>query len=162
MTLFQYREKGDVCLQSQEYIELGKRLRKLCKLYKVPFIVNDDIELAIELSADDVHIGQDDGDPILVRKKLGHDRWLGISTHSVAEANQAVKDGADYIGVGPMFTTKTKTDAQAVVGPHAVNNTNKSIRTSGITHYRNWRDYLRECRFRLSSWCKWCSGYQFN
>lgn len=57
ITLFQYREKGDGCLQSQEYIELGKRLRKLCKLYKVPFIVNDDIELALELSADGVHIG---------------------------------------------------------------------------------------------------------
>lgn len=128
ITLFQYREKGDGCLQSQEYIELGKRLRKLCKLYKVPFIVNDDIELALELSADGVHIGQDDFDPILARKKLGHDRWLGISTHSVAEANQAVKDGADYIGVGPMFTTKTKTDAHAVVGPQLIT----QIRASGL------------------------------
>jgi thiamine-phosphate pyrophosphorylase len=128
ITLFQYREKGVGCLKGQECIDLGKALRKLCKLYKVPFIVNDDIELALELSADGVHIGQDDSDPFLARKKLGQERWLGISTHSVSEAKQAVKDGADYIGVGPMFTTKTKADAHEVVGPKLIS----QIRASGL------------------------------
>ncbi|MGM0874646.1 MAG: thiamine phosphate synthase [Bacillota bacterium] len=128
ITLFQFREKGINCLEGQECIYLGNTLRKLCKQYKVPFIVNDDIELALELRADGVHIGQDDSDPLLARKKLGKDKWLGISTHSVEEAKQAALDGADYIGVGPMFATRTKADAHAVVGPELISH----IKASGL------------------------------
>lgn len=128
ITLFQFREKGDGCLVGQECIYLGNALRKLCNKYKVPFIVNDDIELALELSADGVHIGQEDSDPLFARKKLGNDKWLGISTHSVEEAKQAALDGADYIGVGPMFATRTKADAHAVVGPELISH----IRASGL------------------------------
>ncbi|WP_243459346.1 thiamine phosphate synthase [Metabacillus bambusae] len=131
VTLFQFREKGVGCLVGHECIYLGNSLRKLCKQYKVPFIVNDDIELAIELGADGVHIGQDDRDPLLTRKQIGHDKWLGISTHSVEEAKQAVKDGANYIGVGPMYSTKTKADAHAVVGPELIT----QIRTSGLSDF---------------------------
>ena len=120
ITLFQYREKGQGSLVGSECLYLGDKLRRLCKEYKVPFIVNDDIELAIELNADGIHIGQEDLGPEIARKRLGDKKWVGISTHSIAEAKQAIKDRADYIGVGPMFSTKTKVDAHEVVGPRLI------------------------------------------
>lgn len=130
ITLFQFREKGNEALKGNACLYLGQKLRQLCEKNKIPFIVNDDIEMALELHADGVHIGQDDGDPYLTRKRIGEDMWMGISTHSVEEAQQAVKDGADYIGVGPMFPTKTKADAHQVVGPELI----KKIRSSGLEH----------------------------
>lgn len=117
ITLFQYREKGKGSLIGSDCLYLGNKLRKLCKEYKVPFIVNDDIDLAIELNAEGIHIGQDDTNAEIARKKLGDKKWIGVSTHSIAEAQRAIKDRADYIGVGPMFSTKTKVDAHEVVGP---------------------------------------------
>ncbi|WP_175639988.1 thiamine phosphate synthase [Metabacillus schmidteae] len=130
ITLFQFREKGNKALKGNDCLYLGQKLRHLCEKNKIPFIVNDDIEMALELHADGVHIGQDDGDPYLTRKQIGQNMWLGISTHSVEEAQQAVKDGADYIGVGPMFPTNTKKDAHQVVGPDLI----KKIRSSGLDH----------------------------
>ncbi|WP_368658622.1 thiamine phosphate synthase [Metabacillus halosaccharovorans] len=131
ITLFQFREKGIEALKENDCLYLGQKLRQLCEKNKIPFIVNDDIELALELQADGVHIGQEDGDPFRTRKRIGENMWMGISTHSVEEAQQAVKDGADYIGVGPMFPTKTKEDAHQVVGPDLI----KSIRRSGLEQF---------------------------
>ena len=131
ITLFQFREKGNEALKEQDCLYLGQKLRQLCKKNKIPFIVNDDIELALELHADGVHIGQDDADPYKTRKRIGEKMWMGISTHSVEEAHQAKTDGADYIGVGPMFPTKTKADAHQVVGPDLI----KRIRSSGLDHF---------------------------
>ena len=131
ITIFQFREKGDSALREQERLYLGQKLRQLCEKNKIPFIVNDDIEMALELHADGVHIGQDDRDPYSTRKQIGEKMWMGISTHSVEEAQKAVKDGADYIGVGPMFPTKTKEDAHQVVGPELI----KKIRSSGLEHF---------------------------
>lgn len=115
ITIFQYREKGEGSLCDLEKQKLGKRLRKICKENDIPFIVNDDIELALELDADGVHIGQEDEDAGQVRRKIG-DRILGVSVHNLEEAEKAKQAGADYFGVGPVFPTATKTDTRAVQG----------------------------------------------
>lgn len=115
ITIFQYREKGEGSLCDLEKHKLGKRLRKICKENDIPFIVNDDIELALELDADGVHIGQEDEDAAQVRRKIG-DRILGVSVHNLEEAEKAKQAGADYFGVGPVFPTATKTDTRAVQG----------------------------------------------
>ena len=115
VTLFQFREKGEGCLQGQEKVELGKRLQWICKENGIPFIVNDDIVLEIELDADGVHIGQKDDDTARVRKRIG-DKILGVSVHNLKEAEKASHAGADYFGVGPIFPTQTKKDAKAVQG----------------------------------------------
>lgn len=82
-------------------------MQALCKEYDVPFIVNDDVELAIELDADGVHVGQDDEGITSVREKMG-DKIIGVSTHTIEEAHWAIENGADYLGVGPIFPTSTK------------------------------------------------------
>jgi thiamine-phosphate pyrophosphorylase len=115
VTLFQFREKGEGRLQGDEKLELGKKLQRICKENGIPFIVNDDIDLAIELDADGVHIGQEDEDAAMVRKRIG-DKILGVSVHNLEEAEKARNAGADYFGVGPIFPTQTKTDARAVQG----------------------------------------------
>jgi thiamine-phosphate pyrophosphorylase len=115
ITLFQYREKGEGALQGKEKLELGRKLKWMCKENGIPFIVNDDIELALELDTDGVHIGQEDEDAGAVRKRIG-DRILGVSVHSREEAEIAKLAGADYFGVGPIFPTETKKDASAVQG----------------------------------------------
>lgn len=115
ITMFQYREKGDGALTGIEKIKLAITLRDLCHAVKIPFIVNDDIDLALFVDADGVHIGQKD-DPIeAVREKIGNKR-LGVSVHNLEEAIIAQEKGADYIGVGPIFPTKTKADTRAVRG----------------------------------------------
>lgn len=115
ITIFQYREKGSNCLEGTEKLALGKELQRICKENGIPFIVNDDIELALKLDADGVHIGQEDEDASLVREQIG-DKILGVSVHSLKEAEKAMLAGADYFGVGPIFPTATKKDTRAVQG----------------------------------------------
>ncbi|MBT2689708.1 thiamine phosphate synthase [Bacillus sp. ISL-47] len=115
ITLFQYREKGKGCLQGKEKLQLAKRLQTICRANHIPFIVNDDIELAIELDADGVHIGQEDEPASMVRKKIGN-KILGVSAHRLDEARKAIAEGADYLGIGPIYPTSTKEDAKAVQG----------------------------------------------
>ncbi|NKE06935.1 thiamine phosphate synthase [Mesobacillus selenatarsenatis] len=115
ITIFQYREKGEGCLEKIEKLELGKKLQRLCLDNGIPFIVNDDIELALKLDADGVHIGQEDEDTVQVRRKIGN-KILGVSVHNLEEAEKAKLAGADYFGVGPIFPTATKKDTRAVQG----------------------------------------------
>lgn len=115
ITLFQFREKGEGALTGEERVTFAKQLQALCKEYDVPFIVNDDVELAVELDADGVHIGQDDEGIETVRAKMG-DKIVGVSAYTIEEAHFAVEKGADYLGVGPIFPTSTKTDTKAVQG----------------------------------------------
>ncbi|WP_374120553.1 thiamine phosphate synthase [Neobacillus sp. PS3-40] len=115
ITIFQFREKGKGALEGAKKVELAKELQKICREKGIPFIVNDDIELAVEIDADGVHIGQDDEPVENVRKRLGN-KILGVSTHSVEEAKAAIACGADYLGLGPVFPTSTKEDAKAVQG----------------------------------------------
>lgn len=116
ITLFQLREKGHGALVGDEKLEFAKKIQSICKEHEIPFIVNDDIDLALALDADGVHIGQEDDDACVVRKIIGK-KILGVSAHNIEEAQKAIAAGADYLGVGPMYPTSTKVDARAVQGP---------------------------------------------
>jgi thiamine-phosphate pyrophosphorylase len=111
ITLFQFREKGEGAFTGAKKYALAKELQGVCREHKIPFIVNDDIELALVINADGVHIGQEDGPVMKIRERIG-DIILGVSVHSTEEAMSAIKDGADYFGIGPVFPTKTKEDAK--------------------------------------------------
>lgn len=111
--IIQYREKDKK--MKVKYSECCI-IRELTKKADVTFIVNDDIDLAIIVQADGVHIGQDDLPIEKVRELVGEQMIIGISTHCPEEAQQAVQAGADYIGVGPIFKTATKKDVCAPVG----------------------------------------------
>lgn len=125
ITMFQFREKGAGAKTGQEKIELAKELQAICKINNIPFIINDDLELAIAIDADGIHIGQEDEDPEIVRKQIGN-KILGISAHNLEEAQNALLKGADYLGVGPMYETKTKKDIREVKGPHVITNLRKN------------------------------------
>lgn len=111
--LVQYREK-DKTLR-QKYNEC-RELRQMTRDFGARFIVNDDVELAVMVEADGVHIGQDDFPVHEVRKIVGESMAIGLSTHSPLQAESAVRDGVDYIGVGPIFRTYTKKDVCDPVG----------------------------------------------
>lgn len=115
ITIFQFREKGKGALIGKDKVELAKSLQAICKKSNIPFIVNDDVELAIQIDADGIHIGQDDEALEKVRQKMG-DKIIGVSAHSLNEAEIAIKNGADYLGIGPIYTTKTKEDAKVARG----------------------------------------------
>lgn len=116
ITCFQLREKGPDALQGDEKLAFAKSCQRLCVAFGVPFIVNDDVELAVQIDADGVHVGQDDGCAAEVRSKIGDQKLLGVSVHSVGEATAAVAADADYIGMGPVFKTVSKADAKPVAG----------------------------------------------
>lgn len=115
ITMFQFREKGPNSLTGQAYEDFARKCQKLCQQYHVPFIVNDDVELAIKLRADGVHIGQEDFPVSMVRNKIGN-MILGVSVHSQAELQTALQYGADYVGIGPIFSTISKSDANPPSG----------------------------------------------
>ncbi|MGM9921642.1 MAG: thiamine phosphate synthase [Bhargavaea sp.] len=115
ITCFQLREKGPGALTGSELRAFGKACRDLCRTYGVPFIVNDDVSLALELGADGVHIGQEDGDAGEMRQQIGS-RILGVSAHNLKEVRKAADAGADYIGIGPVCATTSKPDARPVCG----------------------------------------------
>lgn len=128
ITLFQFREKGIECLDDSDRFELAKDLQVICREFGVPFIVNDDVELAIDLDADGVHIGQEDRSIEDVRKRIGN-KILGVSAHSIEEAKISIEKGADYLGVGPMYVTTTKLDVRKVQGPQLI----RKMREASIT-----------------------------
>lgn len=123
ITFFQFREKGTGSKIGEEKIQFAKECQALCKSYHVPFIVNDDVSLAIELDADGVHIGQDDADALETRQAIGEDKILGISAHSLKEVAAAIEADADYIGVGPVYATTSKEDAEAPTGTALISKT---------------------------------------
>lgn len=110
ITCLQLREKD---LSEAEFIESAKRIKKLTDAYHVPFIINDNVKVALAVDADGVHVGQKDMAAEDVRKQLGEHKILGVSARTVEQAVKAQEAGADYIGVGAMFTTSTKKDANA-------------------------------------------------
>jgi thiamine-phosphate pyrophosphorylase len=103
--LFQLREKT---LKKHEYKELAMLVRSLANKYGALFIVNDHVDVAKEVGADGVHLGQEDMSVADARKILGDEFIIGVSTHNVEEAVKAQQDGADYINIGPVFPTNTK------------------------------------------------------
>ena len=110
-TFIQLREKD---LDSEAFLKEAKELKKLCKEYNVPFVVNDNVDIAVKIGADGVHVGQSDMKAGDVRKKLGKDKIIGVSAQTVEQAVMAEKHGADYLGVGAVFPTSSKDDAQEV------------------------------------------------
>ena len=115
ITLFQFREKGEGAVEGREKVELAIKLQELCKKYNVPFIVNDDIELALEIDADGVHVGQDDLDVDEIRK-LMPDKIIGLSIGNEEELKQSKVEYVDYVGVGPVYVTQSKDDAGGAIG----------------------------------------------
>lgn len=107
-TFIQLREKN---LDQEHFLEEAKELKKLCAEYKVPFVINDNVDIALEIDADGVHVGQSDMEAGDVRAKLGPDKIIGVSAQTVEQALLAEKHGADYLGVGAVFPTGSKDDA---------------------------------------------------
>lgn len=110
-TCVQLREKE---LDDEAFLNEAIEISALCKQYGVPFFVNDTVEIAIKCHADGIHVGQEDMEAAQVRQKVGNDMIIGVSVHSVEEALEAVKNGADCLGVGAMFSTSTKTDVNVL------------------------------------------------
>ena len=115
ITLFQFREKGEGALEGSEKVELAIKLQDLCKKYNVPFIVNDDIELALEIDADGVHVGQDDLGVDEIRKLIPN-KIIGLSIGNEEELKQSKVEYVDYVGVGPVYVTQSKDDAGGAIG----------------------------------------------
>lgn len=110
-TVVQLREKD---CSSREFYELALRVKRITQLYGVPLIINDRADIALAADADGVHVGQSDLPCAVVRKMLGLGKIVGVSASTLEQAIAAERDGADYIGVGAMFATGTKTDAKLV------------------------------------------------
>ena len=107
MTCVQLREKH---MSDEDFLSEAREVSALCKHYNVPFIINDNVDVAIACGADGIHVGQSDEAATQVRARVGSSMIVGVSTSSL-EAIKAEKDGADYVGVGAVFSTSTKADA---------------------------------------------------
>lgn len=110
-TFIQLREKE---LDKESFLKEAIEIKTLCKQYNVPFVINDDVDIALKADADGVHVGQSDMEAGYVRSRLGKDKIIGVSAQTVDQAVLAEKHGADYIGVGAVFHTGSKSDADDV------------------------------------------------
>ena len=110
-TFIQLREKE---LDEEHFLEEAKEIKELCRRYQVPFVINDNVEIALAVDADGVHVGQSDMEAGDVRAKLGPDKMIGVSAQTVEQAVMAEHNGADYLGVGAVFPTGSKADALEV------------------------------------------------
>ncbi|MCH1982867.1 thiamine phosphate synthase [Ruminococcus sp. OA3] len=110
-TVIQLREKD---CSSMEFYRTAMNIREITRRYQVPLIINDRVDIALAVDADGVHVGQSDLPARVVRSIIGEDKIVGVSAARLSEAEQAVRDGADYLGVGAMYPTDTKTDARPV------------------------------------------------
>ena len=110
-TCVQLREKE---LDEDAFLQEALEMKALCEKYHVPFFVNDNVEIAAKCKADGIHVGQSDMATAKVRQTVGEDMMIGVSVHSVEEALEAVRNGADCLGVGAMFSTSTKANADVL------------------------------------------------
>lgn len=111
VSTLQLREKN---LSDEEFLKEAMEIKELCKKYNVPLIINDNVDVAIKCGVDGVHVGQEDMEASKVREKVGRDMIIGVSAHNVEEARRAVSNGADYLGVGAVFSTSTKDDVDVL------------------------------------------------
>ena len=111
VTCVQLREKE---LDDEAFLAEAIEISALCKKYDVPFFINDNVEVAVKCKADGIHVGQEDMAAAKVRERVGDDMMIGVSVHTVEEAQAAVAAGADCLGVGAMFSTSTKADADVL------------------------------------------------
>lgn len=110
-TFVQLREKE---LDEEHFLEEAREIKELCRKYNVPFVINDNVDIALTMDADGVHVGQSDMEAGDVRAKLGPDKIIGVSAQTVEQALLAQSHGADYLGVGAVFPTGSKADASEV------------------------------------------------
>lgn len=110
-TFIQLREKD---MDRDSFLAEAKEIQQLCRKYNVPFVINDEVSIAVEIDADGVHVGQSDMQANDVRSLIGPDKILGVSAQTVEQAIEAEKNGADYLGVGAVFPTGSKDDADDV------------------------------------------------
>lgn len=113
VTAVQYREKSTPI---RRMIEEALELRDLCRIHRIPFIINDRVDLALALDADGLHVGQDDIPAPLARKLIGPGKILGVSVDNITQVHAAMAEGADYVGASPIFATPTKPDAPQPLG----------------------------------------------
>lgn len=111
VSFVQVREKDK---STKEFLEIAKNIQLISRKYNIPFVINDRVDIALAIDADGVHLGQDDMPCEMARKLLGSDKIIGVSVHDFQEAYKAKMDGADYLGVGAMFKSKTKPEAEVV------------------------------------------------
>lgn len=121
--ILQLREKH-MC--ARKVVKLGKKIKQLCQNYGTIFVINDRVDIAMLIEADGVHLGQDDLDVKSARELVGNNMIIGISTHAPEQAQKAMDEGADYIGVGPVFETPTK-QGRVAVGLDYVNWVSQNI-----------------------------------
>lgn len=120
----QLREKE---MSTGQMVELGLALRELTRRHGILFVVNDRVDVALAVDADGVHVGQEDMPAALARRLMGPGKIVGVSAGTVDEALRAARDGADYLGVGPIYPTGTKADAGAATGPALVAEIHRAV-----------------------------------
>ena len=123
VSVVQLREKD---ISSREFYETALRVLKITKAHNVPLIINDRLDICQAVGADGVHLGQSDIPCKIARKILGDDKIIGVSSHNAEEAAKAQSDGADYLGVGAVFTTSTKANT-VPVSPEMIREIRKSV-----------------------------------
>lgn len=129
ISCFQFREKGRGALCDEAAIRLlAEECRSLCRQYSVPFVMNNDVELAMRVGADGIHVGQKDMPVAEVRKLCGNKMFIGLSVGNMAEVSAGLDTDSDYFGIGPIFATQSKDDAAAATGCGLIEN----IRKAGI------------------------------
>jgi len=128
VTLVQYRDKVS---DTSVLISTARALHTVTKKYKVPLLINDRVDVALAVGCEGVHIGQDDLNLLIARKLLGEKAIIGVTVSNTAEALMACKDGADYVGIGTMFATSTKSNTKDIIGTSGTKRILKSISKEG-------------------------------
>ncbi|CAB1251096.1 thiamine phosphate synthase [Clostridium sp. WLY-B-L2] len=143
VTLVQLREKN---ISTREFYKLALKIKEVTDYYKVPFIINDRLDIAQAVDADGVHLGQSDMPLVAARKILGRDKIIGISAGTVEEAVDAQKNSADYIGIGTIFFTGTKKDIDTPIGIEGLRKIYNSISIPAVAiggiNEQNFKDVL--------------------
>ncbi|MFP7242415.1 thiamine phosphate synthase [Pediococcus pentosaceus] len=122
VTTYQFRDKGTQYGDAEQRLALAKRLQQVAQTHGVAFVVDDDVELALALGADGLHVGQDDQPVASLATRLPADMWLGLSASTPAEIRAAKHPRIDYLGVGPVLPTQSKRDAKAPTGTAGLRN----------------------------------------
>ncbi|KAF3770535.1 TMP-TENI-domain-containing protein [Cryphonectria parasitica EP155] len=128
VTIVQYRDKTS---DTGVLISTARRLHEVTRRHKVPLLINDRVDVALAVGCEGVHLGQDDMDISTARKILGEDKIIGITANTVNEAVTACEQGADYLGIGTIFSTQTKKDTKSVIGPEGLRHTLDIINDRG-------------------------------
>ncbi len=122
--IIQYREKEK---STKDMVEEAKKIKDICEKNKVIFLINDRVDICLAVNADGVHLGTDDM-PYSAARKLLKGKIIGLTAHNIEEASEAEKIGADYVGVSPIFETKTKLDAGPAAGLQLIKDVKKGVK----------------------------------